>query len=617
MNVESQFCGLAICILLLVLYSRRKHLGLYGENIFLCMLVMTIVLLALDIISVAGIIYKELFPEWLVFCLCKLYVVSLVFESCAALIYLLNDFMEQKRHKKISRMLLGVSGLAGITMLIAPIEVFNDGIRVYSYGPSTMLAYAYCGAFLLAILIVAFIKKRLITPIRWLAFMTWIFIWMALAAIQFAESSLLLVGFATSLGILILYASLENPEGNMNRELGCYNGYALESYLKQMFMNRQKFHVLFFTVGEITLETKNYILQVMRRPSLSAGVHLFKLLGPEFFLITENDRRYERLVRWLGDEKKRQNSAIRDIQGLCMENGLDVGDAKKLRKVFKYYIDKYKGNVRDNDVEITKVHIDEYLMQENLQEEIESALKEDRVEVFLQPIYSTCEKKFLSAEALVRIRKKDGNLLSPGVFIPVAEKSGSIVALGERVFAKVCQFISSGELNHLGLHYIEVNLSVLQCEQKNLSNRLKTIMDQYKVSPNALNLEITETATLNAKMNLLSNMGSLIDFGCSFSLDDFGKGESNLMYIVEMPVSIVKMDIDLTKAFFAIEKAQAVVRSVVQMAHEMGLRVVSEGIESQEEFEALQNIGVDYIQGYYFSRALPMDEFVEFVKKYN
>ena len=112
-------------------------------------------------------------------------------------------------------------------------------------------------------------------------------------------------------------------------------------------------------------------------------------------------------------------------------------------------------------------------------------------------------------------------------------------------------------------------------------------------------------------------MKKLIDYGFTFSLDDFGKGESNLMYVVEMPVSIVKLDMDMSKAFFQTPKAKQVVRAVIGMAHGMGLKVVAEGIETKEEIQTIGQEGIDYIQGYYYSQPLPMGEFLEFLNYAN
>ena len=125
---------------------------------------------------------------------------------------------------------------------------------------------------------------------------------------------------------------------------------------------------------------------------------------------------------------------------------------------------------------------------------------------------------------MVRICRKDGKLLSPGQFIPIAEENGQIVDLGERVFEKVCYYLKNTNIIALGIHYIEVNLSVVQCEDPNLSKKLISIVQKYKVDPGLINLEITETASINAHKTLLENMNNLIDFGFTFSLDDFGKG---------------------------------------------------------------------------------------------
>ena len=162
--------------------------------------------------------------------------------------------------------------------------------------------------------------------------------------------------------------------------------------------------------------------------------------------------------------------------------------------------------------------------KEDMISAIVSALDEDRVEVFYQPIYSTEEKKFVSAEALVRIRKDDGSLIPPGLFIPVAEETGLILKLGKRVFEKTCQFIKENDIQQYGVEYIEVNLSVVQCENDMLARVYMDIMNKYGVDPKYINLEITESASVVLKKTLLKNMDALIKYGVRFSLDDFGNG---------------------------------------------------------------------------------------------
>jgi EAL domain-containing protein (putative c-di-GMP-specific phosphodiesterase class I) len=247
---------------------------------------------------------------------------------------------------------------------------------------------------------------------------------------------------------------------------------------------------------------------------------------------------------------------------------------------------------------------------------IVDALKEDRVEVFYQPIYSVEKDHFASAEALVRIRNKDGSIVPPGQFISVAEETGLVDQLGERVFEKVCQFIQKERIWRFEIEYIEVNLSVRQCESHTLAERYQAIMEQYEVKPSMINLEVTESASIRSRNILMQNMHKLIEYGVSFSLDDFGNGESNLNYIVEMPVEIVKFDRDMTKSYFENSKGKLVMETATRMILDLGLKIVSEGVETDVQLESMKKLGVQYIQGYYFSKPLSQDEFVHFVKEH-
>ena len=177
-------------------------------------------------------------------------------------------------------------------------------------------------------------------------------------------------------------------------------------------------------------------------------------------------------------------------------------------------------------------------------------MEKDWVEVYYQPIYSTRERCFTSAEALVRIRDEKGEIVPPGIFIEVAEQNGLILRLGEMVFEKVCRCVKEHDIEQYGLHYIEINLSVVQCSYEQLAEDYIKIMEKYNIPSEFINLEITESASMEAKRILLNNMRSLMDYGVRFSLDDFGTGQSNLNYIVDMPVDIVKFDKDMTNAYF-------------------------------------------------------------------
>ena len=237
-------------------------------------------------------------------------------------------------------------------------------------------------------------------------------------------------------------------------------------------------------------------------------------------------------------------------------------------------------------------------------------------EVFYQPIYSVTENRIVSAEALIRLKDQSMGYISPEEFIPIAEKSGMIMQIGEFVFETVCRFIREKQLTDYGLQYIEINLSVVQCMQENLAERLTEIMKKYHVAPAQINLEITETAAAHSDM-LENNIKILHKQGIEFSLDDYGSGYSNTDYLFRFPFRIVKIDKTILWEAFKNEKAMIALRNTIRMIKELGLEIVVEGVENQEYVDYLTEQHCDYLQGYFYSKPIPDRDFLELLRREN
>lgn len=247
---------------------------------------------------------------------------------------------------------------------------------------------------------------------------------------------------------------------------------------------------------------------------------------------------------------------------------------------------------------------------------LEDAVAGKKFEVYYQPIYSVKDSKFISAEALIKLSDEKYGNISPEIFIPAAEKSGIVHKIGSYVLDEVCSFIGKKEFAELGLKYIEVNLSVAQCVESSLVEDMQERMKRYNITPANLNLEITETAVADAADIMEENLCKLYEAGFSFSLDDYGTGYSNIRRIAELPLSIVKMD----KSFTGIkdnDKLKVIVENSVKMIKDMDMEIVVEGIESKEVLDEFVALGCDFIQGYYFSKPLTKQEFVNFLRKNN
>lgn len=245
--------------------------------------------------------------------------------------------------------------------------------------------------------------------------------------------------------------------------------------------------------------------------------------------------------------------------------------------------------------------------QVDVKRSLERCLEQNEVEIFLQPLIDGKLRKLAGAEVLSRIRDENGKLISPGLFVPIAEKSGRINLMGEQILEKACQFVRDHNLEEIGLSWINVNLSPIQCMKTDLSDRFATIMEQYGVSTEVIHLEITEQSVLDIS-RLEEQIQTLRGAGFYFSLDDYGSGYSNLSRVKQYPFVNIKLDMGIVWDYF--RDQDQLLPTTVQTFKQMGFSVTAEGIESEEMADAMCAIGCDYLQGYYFSEPLPAEEFV-------
>ncbi|MBO5178585.1 MAG: EAL domain-containing protein [Lachnospiraceae bacterium] len=620
MNIQMQICGMIILVVLAVFYKSNRTLKLYSEGIFFWVMIVATTSLSLDILSLIAIEYRQMLPLILVHLICKTYIISLIWVGMSGTFYVLTEVLSKTKHQLLIRAMIITTSIQGLIVYALPIYIHEEGKEVFTYGPAVLCVYLFALLYVIATLVIIIVYRNRVSRRRRFAVSLWMIMWIIAAVVQFLNNELLLVGFATAMGVLILLVIMENPESNLDRRLGCFNSYALSEYAKELFRNKKKFSVLNLSFGnKKLLEDNKTYAEEMLRGMLNAvnrrkKVLAFKNTNADIVFISDDGDGLYRLGLDILSYFTKDMEWHKETSLALVKKCDSFADAEELFGFLTFLHTEYV-NEKERVLPVGESIIEKYKKKFEIEQMITDALAEDRVEVFLQPIYSTEEHCFTSAEALVRIREKDGSLVPPGLFIPVAEESGQILELGERVFEKVCSFLKNSEALKMGLRIVEINLSVIQCERRDLAERLIAIVDKYEVSPEYINLEITETASISARATLLANMKKLMEYGFKFSLDDFGKGESNLMYVVEMPVSIVKLDYDLTKSFFGSSKAKLVLRAVVGMAHGMELKLVAEGIETKEELISMCKEGIDYIQGFYYSKPLPMWEYLEFMEK--
>lgn len=246
---------------------------------------------------------------------------------------------------------------------------------------------------------------------------------------------------------------------------------------------------------------------------------------------------------------------------------------------------------------------------------LRNALSEKRFDVYYQPIYSTREDRLIGAEALIRMKGSDGEFISPEEFIPIAEKNGDILRIGQFVFDTVCSTLSSIDMNEYGIKKIDINLSVAQCMQEILAENIMASRTIHNIPASVINLEITETAAAHTPEILVHNMRILSEAGFELSLDDYGSGYSNMSYLINLPFKMVKIDKNIVWAAFNDSKSNIALASTILMIKKLGMKVLAEGVETYEQVTWLSSLGCDYLQGFYFAKGLPKDEYLALMKK--
>jgi EAL domain-containing protein (putative c-di-GMP-specific phosphodiesterase class I) len=319
--------------------------------------------------------------------------------------------------------------------------------------------------------------------------------------------------------------------------------------------------------------------------------------------------------------KSNQMSVDVNVNVYVLECPKYANNANDVFKITQHIADYFKNIGEDKVVYINEEILLKTQRIESIKAILVEAIENNGFDVMYQPIYDIKSNCFASAEALVRLSYTgDFGFISPEEYIPIAEKNGLISKIGAIVFKKVCRFASVNNISKLGVKYIEVNLSGVQAADSNISVQLKEIMDSYGIGPGFINLEITETALIDYQDILCDNMSKLRAIGCTFSMDDFGTGYSNISQLTELNYDIIKIDKSLVWPCFDeynynIRSSRIVLDNIVSLIQQINARIVVEGIETKEQFDYMKKLGVDYIQGYYFSKPLKENDYISYLEK--
>lgn len=249
------------------------------------------------------------------------------------------------------------------------------------------------------------------------------------------------------------------------------------------------------------------------------------------------------------------------------------------------------------------------LLEQQIGDDMVRALHEEQFEVYFQPKYNLITGEMAGAEALVRWSHPAKGFMSPAEFIPIFEKNGFITELDMFVWNKSCEYISKWQKKYNRLVSLSVNVSRKDIYKQNLPRILKDILEKNGLPPEALHLEITESAYTENPDQLILVVEQLKKAGFIIEMDDFGSGYSSLNMLAELPIDILKLDMKFLQNKGEASKNENIMSAIVELAKKINLYVIAEGVEKEKQISMLKSMKCDMVQGYYYARPMPADEF--------
>lgn len=510
---------------------------------------------------------------------------------------------------------------------------YYDENMAFHRGPLLYVLYVASVFYLICGVTYLFYYRKTLTMDKFISLMCMYPLNVLAVLIQLFYMEYLVEMFMTSLTLLLVALVIQRPEEIINPIIGVRSYIAYTTDIKKAFCMKKPIRIIFIKLVnyDALLSLLEYddcnmfmksvasqLLQTYKDEHIS--MDLYYLENGLFTLVAEEEAPEK--LKSLADDILNKLSVASQFHGLeirlepcicILRCPQDIDNYESLLSFGNSFYTYLPSDGTVNDITQEK-DLSVFQLRNEIDGILSDAIVNKRFMMYYQPIYSVKEKRFLSAEALIRLQDEKYGFISPELFITAAEKNGTILQIGDIVLDEVCGFLSKCKKEGIPIEYIELNLSMNQCMQKELKEKVLYYLKKYELKPEQINLEITETAANMAQDIVEENILKLSEEGIYFSLDDYGTGYSNISRIMSLPFHIIKLDKSLSDKV-GDKKMNILLKNTIRMLKEIGMEIVVEGVETKETLQQFIKMECDYIQGYYFSKPLPEEEFLEFIRK--
>ena len=623
--------SLLVLIIFLGYYLFRPRLPFRINRVFLTLLLSDVLTILFDYLSSRADEDYLQYPVAVVYALNTAYFAVFLFRIMCFAQFTIEVLNTQKKLPawilRLSPVVFIVSELIALSSPLTHAFFFIDQDG-YHRGPLYDTLYVCFFFYLAFCLVLLFLYQKRISTFELCSLFACHMILLAGNIARMLFPQYLVMNMFCLLAIIVLFLSFQNPDLFLSDRGNAYNTRAFRILLGD-WLGKKQYRLVGIIIRDYDglrslcggrqmdraiSEISSFLSTQFRE------AHVFYLRNGCFALVcnqmqfSDRDTAFQMISErfrqpWTTDLEK-EGKLLLDAAFSYMDSEMKVDSVEKLILVLRLSLEKACRESVYAEGEYLPDMVENVTYQVEVKQVLDKALEKDQIEVYYQPLIESDTGKIVAAEALARMHDADGTMISPEIFIPIAEQDGRIEQLGEQVLQKVCILLSEHDLKSDGITWINVNLSPRQCIRQNLAERFRGILDNYKIPVDMIHLEITEQMIVDNNQ-VSRQIQSLLDDGFLFALDDYGSGFSNFSRVRKYPFSQIKIDREVVWEYF--KDRDPLLPAIVQTYRQMGYSIVAEGIESREMSNELSRIGCNYLQGFYYSKPVPADDFLKLI----